>query len=206
MDTYYLSELSAPAEHDLRETEADGVSLLAFHHRGQAWRLGSIAVSWRHELAGTPPDPGAEDLAALAKRGVWLHRADIPPPLALVCCGQGSVYPGMGRELYDAFPVAREAMDRLAAKADWDLLGLMDERDMEKIVLTRWQQPYLLLLEYAQFQYLQSLGLRPSVVAGHSLGEPIALCFAGAYAVEEAWRILDGRSKVMARLEESAQR
>jgi malonyl CoA-acyl carrier protein transacylase/acyl carrier protein len=112
----------------------------------------------------------------------------------------------MGRELYDTFPAAREAMDRLAAKADWDLLGLMDETDAEKLVLTRWQQPYLLLLEYAQFHYLQSLGLRPSVVAGHSLGELIALCFAGAYTPEGAWHILDGRPRVTARREESSQR
>ena len=196
----------APAEHALRETEVDGVSLLTLSHQGMDWRLGSINMSWRQELAGMPPDPGTEELAALGKRGVWLHRDDQPPPIALVCCGQGSVYPGMGRELYDSFPLVREAMDRLASKADWDLLGLMDEADMEKIVLTRWQQPYLLLLEYAQFHYLQSLGLRPGVIAGHSLGELIALCLAGAYTPEGAWHILDGRSKVMDKLEKSTQR
>jgi len=206
MHTHPFSDICAPVESVSRETEVDGVSLLTLSHQGQAWRLGSINMSWRQELAGMLADPGPEELAALAKRGVWLHKADHPPPLALVCCGQGSVYPGMGRELYDSFPAAREAMDRLAAKADWDLLALMDETDMEKIVLTRWQQPYLLLLEYAQFHYLQSLGLRPSVFAGHSLGELIALCLAGAYTPEGAWHIFDGRSKVMDELEKSAQR
>ena len=188
----------------MRLTEVDGVSLLTLFHQGQPWRLGSINMGWRQELAGLSPDPAPAELSALSKRGIWLHRADYPPPLALVCCGQGSVYPGMGRELYDAFPAAREAMDRFAAKAKWDVLALMDETDMEKLVLTRWQQPYLLLLEYAQFHYLQSLGLRPSVFAGHSLGELIALCLAGAYTPEDAWHIIDEHAQVLDALEKSA--
>jgi len=206
MHTHPLSDIPTSAENLSGETETDGVSLLTLHHQGQTWRLGSINMRWRQELAGISLDPGPEELAALAKRGVWLHQADPPPPLALICCGQGSVYPGMGRELYDSFPAAREAMDRLAAKADWDLLALMDETDMEKIVFTRWQQPYLLLLEYAQFHYLQSLGLHPSVFAGHSLGELIALCFAGAYTPEAAWHIIDEHAQVLDALEKNAQR
>ena len=206
MDTQPLSDIPSSAENVSRETEVDGVSLLTLHHQFQSWRLGSINMSWRQELAGMSPDPGLDELTALAKRGTWLHQADHPPPLALICCGQGSVYPGMGRELYDSFPVAREAMDRLAAKANWDVLALMDETDMEKIVLTRWQQPYLLLLEYAQFHYLQSLGLRPSVFAGHSLGELIALCLAGAYTPEDAWHIIDEHAQVLHTLESNAQR
>ena len=193
-----------PSMHTHSLFDLDGVNLLTLSHQGQTWRLGSINMSWRQELACLPPNPEPEALAALSKRGIWLHRADHPPPLALVCCGQGSVYPGMGRELYDSFPVAREAMDRLAAQADWDLLGLMDETDMEKIILTRWQQPYLLLLEYAQFHYLQSLGLRPNVIAGHSLGELIALCFAGAYTPEGAWHIIDEHAKLLDELEKNS--
>ena len=76
----------------------------------------------------------------------------------------------MGRELYDHFPAARAAMDRIARAADWDVLALLDETDVEKIGLTRWQQPYLFLLEYAQWSHLASLGLRPSLICGHSLG------------------------------------
>lgn len=65
-------------------------------------------------------------------------------------------------------------MDRIARAADWDVLALLDETDVEKIGLTRWQQPYLFLLEYAQWSHLASLGLRPSLICGHSLGELIA--------------------------------
>lgn len=50
------------------------------------------------------------------------------------------------------------AMDRIAAVAGWDVLSLMDETDLEKIGLTRWQQPYLFLLEFAQWSQFLSLG------------------------------------------------
>lgn len=198
------ADLQPSSESGQQERLVDGVSLISLSHKGQDWRLGSVNPSWPQELAGLSPEPGEEELLALRRRGIWLDKGD-PPPLALVCCGQGSVYPGMGRELYDGFPAAREAMDRVAALADWDLLGLMDEKDPEVIIATRRQQPYLFLLEYAQFSYLQSLGLRPSVVCGHSLGELIALCLAGAYTPEGAWHILDGRSKVMSELENGSQ-
>ena len=68
-----LSGSSAPSEN--ASGEADGLSLLTLHHQGQDWRLGSINMSWRQELAGMPPDPGPEETSALAKRGIWLHKA-----------------------------------------------------------------------------------------------------------------------------------
>lgn len=123
-----------------------------------------------------------------------------------MCCGQGVVWPGMGRELYDNFPAARDAMDRIAACANWDVLALMDEPSVETIGLTRWQQPYLFLLEYAQWSLYRSLGLEPDLVCGHSLGELIALCFAGVYEPAVAWYILDIRSQHISDLESKAGR
>ena len=57
----------------------------------------------------------AAALEAMGQRGIWLHPQGDVPPLAVMCCGQGAVWPGMGRELYDHFPAARAAMDRIAA-------------------------------------------------------------------------------------------
>lgn len=115
--------------------------------------------------------PMPKPLARLEARGLWIapERADGPPPLAVMCCGLGAVWPGMGRELYDNFPAARAAMDRIAAVADWDILGLMDETGVEKISLTRWQSPYVFMLEYAQWSVLSSLGLSPSLFADIAL-------------------------------------
>jgi malonyl CoA-acyl carrier protein transacylase/acyl carrier protein len=112
----------------------------------------------------------------------------------------------MGRELHDNFPAARAGMERVAAAADWDVLALMDEPDAERISHTRWQQPYLFLLEYAQWSQFAALGLEPALLCGHSLGELVALCFAGVYTPEIAWYILDTRAMHMAEMEANSTR
>ena len=184
----------------------DGVRYAELPQDGTLWRIGATNPLWRQELLALPRNPDAAALAALEPRGLWISPAQTPPPLAVMCCGLGSVWPGMGRELYDSFPVARAAMDRIAAVADWDVLGLMDEKDVEKVSLTRWQSPYFFMLEFAQWSVLSSLGLRPSLFCGHSLGELIALCFSGIYSPEVAWYILDTRAVHMAELEAAATR
>lgn len=187
-----------------QESVVDGTRMITLPHQGQVWRVGSTTPAWMNEMAGLATEPSAADLNALGRRGVWLSPPVSAPNVAVMCCGQGSVWPGMGRALYDTFPAARQAMDRIAKVADWDILGLMDEPSLEKIILTRWQQPYLFLLEYAQAHYLTTLGLKPTVMSGHSLGELIALCLAGVYTPETAWTILDTRSRFMAQLEADA--
>ncbi len=179
----------------------DGVRYAEFSRDGRGWRLGSADPLWDQHLPGQSL-PDAETLAGLAGRGTFLEPvADTEPTLAVLCCGQGSVWPGMGRELYDSFPEARAAMDRLAACTDWDVLALMDEPDVESIGLTRWQQPYLFLLEYAQWTLFRARGLRPAFLCGHSLGELIALCLAGVYSPEVCWYVLETRSRHVADLE-----
>lgn len=190
------------------EIVLDGVRYTDLHQAGQLWRIGAVNPAWRQELLALPPNPDDEALAQLEARGLWIAPAQAggARPLAVMCCGLGSIWPGAGRELYDNFPAARAAMDRIAAVADWDVLGLMDETGVEKISLTRWQIPYLFMLEYAQWSVLSSLGLRPSLFCGHSLGEMIALCFSGIIAPEVAWYIFDTRAVHMAELEAGASR
>lgn len=164
-----------------RVVSLDGVRYGILDSGGTSWRLGTVNPLWMQHMP-TVSRPEDDELAALEKDGIFLSRRDaLTPHLAVMCCGQGMVWPGMGRELYDNFPAARDAMDRLAACANWDVLALMDEPDVETIGLTRWQQPYLFLLEFAQWSLYRSLGLKPSLICGHSLGELIALCFAGVY-------------------------
>lgn len=188
------------------EAALDGVRYALLRQNGTGWRLGSLSPLWREEAAGLGAAPDAAALDALAARGVWLAPDSAAPPLAVMCCGLGSVWPGMGRELYDNFPAAREAMDRVAALADWDVLGLMDETDVEAISHSRRQIPYLFLLEYAQWSQFASLGLAPALFCGHSLGELIGLSLAGIYGLEEAWYILETRAGHMAELEARATR
>lgn len=190
------------------EIALDGVRYANLHQAGQQWRIGAVSPAWRQELLSLPVNPDSNDLARLEDRGLWIApvRDEGLPPLAVMCCGLGAVWPGMGRELYDNFPVARAAMDRLAAVADWDLLGLMDETDVEKVSLTRWQFPYLYMLEYAQWSVLQSLGLSPTLFCGHSLGEMIGLGVSGMVEPEVAWYIIDTRAVHMGEMEARATR
>ncbi|MDR1660539.1 MAG: acyltransferase domain-containing protein [Desulfovibrio sp.] len=198
-------DIDNPARHGPEELALDGVRYADLPQAGQVWRLGSTNPRWREELPLVPSRPVPEDIRLLASRGLWLGRG-ASPPLAVVCCGLGSVWPHMGRELYDNFPAARAGMDLVAAAADWDVLALMDEPDVEKISHTRWQQPYLFLLEYGQWSQLAALGLEPALLCGHSLGELIALCLAGVYAPEVAWYILDTRAMHMAEMEAGSTR
>jgi malonyl CoA-acyl carrier protein transacylase len=137
-------------------------------------------------------------LRSLAQQGIFVSPEDLPvPPLAFVFPGQGAHYGGMGRDLYESFPVIKEWMDRAAAAADFDLLHLLFNDREENLQKTRWQQPALFAMEYAMARYLITLGIRPVAMAGHSLGELTALCLAGVYSVEDGFRIVNARARCM---------
>lgn len=192
-----------PDAYSLPETALDGVRYAKLQDGGKLWRLGSLSPHWREELPVLGRNPGEEALNSLAEKNIFLHSGE-RPRLAVMCCGLGSAWPGMGRELYDNFPAARAAMDSLAAYADWDLLSIMDESDPERLNLSRVQIPYLFMLEYAQWSQLLSLGLQPDLICGHSLGELVALCLSGVYSPESAWHLFEIRSAHMTRLEENS--
>ncbi len=185
------------------EQVENGVRLVTLTHAGEKWRLGSTTPNWRSFLSSLSKAPTAEALQELQSQGVWLSPAKKPPAISVICGGQGAIWPHMGRELYNTFPVARAAMDRIAAVAEWDVLSLMDETDTQKLMLTRWQSPYIFLVSYAQTCYLESLGFKPDVYSGHSLGELMALCMAGVYSPEDAWKIFDYRSVLVNDFENS---
>ncbi len=135
---------------------------------------------------------------SLAQQGIFVGPEDLPaPPLAFVFPGQGAHYGGMGRALYESFPVIKEWMDRAAAAADFDLLHLLFHDREENLQKTRWQQPALFALEHAIARHLITLGIRPVAMAGHSLGELTALCLAGVYSLEDGFRIVNMRARCM---------
>lgn len=137
-------------------------------------------------------------LKSLAQQGIFMSRMDLPAlPLAFVFPGQGSQYGGMGRDLYESFPVIKEWMDRAAAAADFDLLHLLFHDREENLQKTRWQQPAMFAMEHAMARYLTTLGIHPVAMAGHSLGELTALCLAGVYSPEDGFRIVNKRALCM---------
>ena len=158
-----------------------------------------IERSALHVKAGSDsPIAAPEVLRSLAQQGIFMGREDLPVlPLAFVFPGQGAQYGGMGRELYESFPVIREWMDRAAAAADFDLLHLLFYDQEENLQKTRWQQPATFAMEHAMARYLITLGIHPVAMAGHSLGELTALCLAGVYSLEDGFRIVNKRALCM---------
>ena len=184
-----------------------GVSFFLTEIDGHTCRLAVVAPSDEEARRSIDRSPAAladaaiaspRALRSLAQQGIFMRRDDLPAlPLAFVFPGQGAQYGGMGRELYESFPVIREWMDRAAAAADFDLLHLLFHDREENLQKTRWQQPAMFAMEHAMARYLMSLGIRPVAMAGHSLGELTALCLAGVYAPEDGFRIVNKRALCM---------
>lgn len=118
--------------------------------------------------------------------------------IAFLFSGQGSQYPGMGRALYAAEPVYRDALDRCAAAVDIPLLEfLKPEMDATALAETGFTQPALFSLEIALFELWKSWGIQPSAVAGHSLGEYVAACVAGVFSLEDGLKLAAARGRLM---------
>ncbi len=121
---------------------------------------------------------------------------------ALVFPGQGSQSVGMGKELAEAYPVAREVFQEVDDALDQNLFKLMCEGPEEQLTLTENAQPALMAVSMAILSVLQKghgIELRHlgRFVAGHSLGEYTALTAAGSFTVSDAARLLRTRGLAM---------
>ncbi len=121
---------------------------------------------------------------------------------ALVFPGQGSQAVGMGRDLADAFPVARQVLQEVDDALGQNLSDLMAEGPAEELTLTENAQPALMAVSLATIRVLQEQGGLEVAdfcrfVAGHSLGEYTALTAAGSFSITDAARILKARGRAM---------
>lgn len=119
---------------------------------------------------------------------------------AFVFPGQGAQTVGMGRDLADAYPVAKAVFDEVDDALGEKLSALIWDGDIETLTLTANAQPALMATSLAAFRALEAEGVTisaASFVAGHSLGEYSALAAAGALTVSDCARLLRTRGKAM---------
>jgi [acyl-carrier-protein] S-malonyltransferase len=118
--------------------------------------------------------------------------------IAFVFPGQGSQFAGMGRDLADNFPVARQIFEEADDALGFKLSRLCFDGPDEDLKLTANTQPAILTHSIAAWRVLQQeVGLEAGIAAGHSLGEYSALVSAGAIAFADAVRTVRQRGQFM---------
>jgi acyl transferase domain-containing protein len=128
--------------------------------------------------------------------------------VAFLFPGQGAQQVDMGRELYETHPIFRAQVDlcceRLAPELGLDLRDVLYPADnadkieaQDRLMQTSLTQPALFVVEYALAQVWLSLGVRPQVMIGHSLGEYVAATLAGIFTLEDALHLLAVRGRLI---------
>ena len=111
--------------------------------------------------------------------------------------GQGAQYPGMGKSLFDASAQAREVYECASDILGMDMAKISFEGSAEELTRTAICQPATFTHALAAWEASAGQIPAPSAVAGHSVGEYAALCCAGAFSMEDGFRLIGARAKVM---------
>ncbi len=214
--TSRILPLSGKSENALRELAQryllwlDGkapASLLS----DMAWTAGVGRSHFEYRASIVFNDAGSlrKQLGVLAEEGE-ITKPRVTNRVAFVYTGQGSQWTGMGQALYESEPVARAILERCEAvsldERGTSLLDVMFGRPGTegKLDDTAWEQPALFALECALTALWSSVGVRPDVVMGHSVGELAAAQTAGVFSLEDGMRFACARGILLSQTKQGA--
>ncbi|BDU16073.1 polyketide synthase [Lysobacter auxotrophicus] len=169
-----------------------------------AWTLAVGRKAFAHRIAIAAEDAASAvdqlrgpDTLAEAARSRPARAAGV----VFMFPGQGATYPGMGRSLYEAEPVFRDALDECAqllqADLGFDLRERLFAEDAEALLPTSIMQPATFAIEYALAKWWMSRGITPSMMIGHSIGEFVAATLAGVFELRDALHLIARRGALM---------
>ncbi|MCG8550725.1 MAG: acyltransferase domain-containing protein [Desulfobacterales bacterium] len=206
----HLLALSAKDKTELHTLSSNYIAFLDRHPETNpkdfcyTVNAGQTDGTWRAAVSGKDNLELAKELAHLKTNDLSLGGSQGVSSMnpAFLFTGQGSQYPGMGRDLYCQQPVFREEMDRcIAILSDSHAISLkqllFEQNDSQLLDQTANTQPALFSLEYAMAQMYRSWGIEPAFVMGHSVGEFVAACVAGVFSLEDGLKLISARGRLI---------